>query len=290
MIQKGPISGARRNADRLFTGLCYFAASFAVFLLIVLLVKIGTDGYQHVSLKFLESWPSSYDGHKAGIKSSIIGSAMVMVLTGIIAVPLGIAAAVYLEEFTRRKNRLTNFIQVNIANLAGVPSIVYGLLGLAVFVRWMQLGTTVVAGALTMSLLILPMIIIVTQESLRAVPNSYREAAYGLGATQWQVIRGQVLPSALPGILTGVILSLSRAIGETAPLIVVGAVGFVNFMPRDLHSPYTVLPLQIFNWANRPEVSFQEAAAGAIIVLMATLLVMNSIAIWLRLRAKRRTQ
>lgn len=286
MIATG-ISRGRKRADRIFAGVCYLAVSIALFLLVVLLYKIITDGIGRVSLKFLTSWPSSFNGKNAGIKSSIIGSLMIMVLTAVISVPVGVSAAIFLEEFTRRKNRLTNFIQINISNLAGVPSIVYGLLGLAVFVRWMQLGTTVVAGALTMSLLILPMIIIVTQEALRAVPNSYREAAYGLGATQWQVIRGQVLPAAMPGIWTGIILSLSRAIGETAPLIVVGAVGFINFMPKNLHSPYTVLPLQIFNWANRPEATFQEAAAGAIIVLMATLLVMNSFAIWLRAKAKR---
>jgi len=202
-------------------------------------------------------------------------------------VPTGIAAAIYLEEFQRRRTWLTELIQVNISNLAGVPSIVYGLLGLAVFVRWMALDRSVISGALTMALLILPMLITVSQEALKAVPDSYREGSLALGATQWQTIYRQVLPAALPGILTGVILSLSRALGETAPLILIGAVSFVRFVPEGLGSSFTVLPIQIFNWTSQPQKGFQEAAAAGIIVLLVVLLSLNATAIYLRHRASR---
>ncbi len=211
-----------------------------------------------------------------------------MVLTGIFAVPTGVAAAVYLEEFNTRKNRLTDFIQLNIANLAGVPSIVYGMLGLAVFVRWMALRESVISGALTMSLLILPMVIIITQEALRAVPKGYRDGSLALGSTYWQAIRYQVLPSAAPGIFTGIILSVSRAVGETAPLIVVGAAAYVSGPPRGVRDRYTVLPIKIFDWAGEAKHGFNQAAATAILVLMIALLMLNSIAIVLRSRARAR--
>lgn len=281
-----PTRSRRKVANSIFTGLCFFAATVGVLLLVLLLYKIFADGFARLRPDFLTRFPSSFNGETAGIKSAVIGSLYIMVLTGLISVPIGVAAAIYLEEFTRRKNRFTDFIQVNIANLAGVPSIVYGLLGLALFVRWMQLGTSILAGALTMSLLILPMVIIVSQEALKAVPNSFREGSLALGATQWQTIRRQVLPAAAPGIFTGIILSLSRAIGETAPLIVVGAFGFINFLPKDMNSAYTVLPVQIFGWSSRPEAAFHEAAAAAIIVLLVTLLTLNSLAIFLRARAR----
>lgn len=277
----------RKLKSSLFGVLCFLSALIGVLLLVVLLAKIGLDGFHRLNLKFLTQMPS-YLASRTGIWAALVGSFYVMLLTGLIAVPVGVAAAVYLEEFQRRKGVMTRFIQVNISNLAGVPSIVYGLLGLALFVRWLNMGQSVLAGALTMSLLILPMVIIVTQEALRAVPGSYREGALALGCTQWQTIRLQVLPSATSGILTGVILSLSRAIGETAPLIVVGAVSFVTALPKSLSDRYTVLPIQIFDWSGDPRKSFAEAAASAIIVLIVVLLSMNSVAIIVRNRSRKR--
>jgi phosphate transport system permease protein len=201
-------------------------------------------------------------------------------------VPAGLAAAIYLEEYGRR-NRLSRFIEINIANLAGVPSIIYGLLGLGLFVRAFGLGRSVLAGAATLALLVLPTIILATREALRAVPPSLREASYALGATKWQTIWRVVLPVALPGILTGVILSISRAIGETAPLITIGALTYVPFVPDSLWSAFTVLPIQIFNWVSRPQADFAENAAAAILVLLALLLTLNAVAIWLRDRYRR---
>jgi len=277
---------ARGVKDLLFTNLCFLATLIGIVLLAVLLYSVFRDGSQRLSWDFLNSFPSRFP-EKAGIKSALFGSLWVVVLTGAIAVPTGIAAAIYLEEFQRRRTWLTELIQVNISNLAGVPSIVYGLLGLAVFVRWMALDRSVISGALTMALLILPMLITVSQEALKAVPDSYREGSLALGATQWQTIYRQVLPAALPGILTGVILSLSRALGETAPLILIGAVSFVRFVPEGLSSSFTVLPIQIFNWTSQPQKGFQEAAAAGIIVLLVVLLSLNATAIYLRHRASR---
>lgn len=217
----------RSAANSVFTVLTFVATSFAVVLLVVLLWKIAVDGLPGLSWDFLKSVPSRFP-EKSGIYSPLMGSLWVIVLTGLISIPIGIAAGIYLEEMTNQKNRVAAFIQINISNLAGVPSIVYGMLGLALFVRWMDLGRSVLSGALTLSLLILPMLITVTQEALRAVPGSLREASYALGATQLQTIRRQVLPNAASGIFTGIILSLSRAMGETAPLIMVGAVAYVR--------------------------------------------------------------
>jgi phosphate transport system permease protein len=212
-----------------------------------------------------------------------------MGLTAAFAVPIGIGAALYLEEYASR-NWLNRIIQTNIANLAGVPSIVYGILGLALFVRTMSLGRSVLAGSLTMALLVLPIVIIASQEALRAVPSSLREAAYGVGASRWQVVFHQVLPAAMPGILTGIILALSRAIGEAAPLIMIGALAFVPFVPHSPMDGFTVLPIQIFNWASRPQAAFGKDAAAAIIVLLAVLLSMNAIAIILRNRFQSRSR
>lgn len=253
----------------------------------MLLYRIFADGLPRFNLKFITDSLSARP-KRTGIWQAVLGSLHVMVLTALISVPIGIAAAVYLEEFNTRKTRLTQFIQLNIANLAGVPSIVYGLLGLAVFVRWFHLKQSVLAGSLTMSLLILPMIIIVTQEALRAVPKSYREASVALGSTQWQAIRHQVLPAAMPGILTGVILALGRAIGETAPLVVVGAAFQIKVLPVSPMSEYTVLPIQIFNWSSQAQADFRQVAASGIVVLMVALLFLNSIAIFLRNRAANR--
>ena len=279
----------RRHAkERAFYVVCLLATALGVLLLAVLLCGIWRDGSGRLSLGFLSSFPSRF-AQRAGIKSALYGTLWVIGLTGLISIPVGVAAAIYLEEFAK-KGRLTGFIQMNIANLAGVPSIVYGLLGLALFVRWLSLGRSIIAGALTMSLLILPTVIIATQEALRAVPSSLREASFGLGATRWQTIRHQVLPAGFSGIMTGVILSLSRAMGETAPLLTIGALTYVAFVPTGPIDGFTVMPIQIFNWSARPQEEFHAAAAAAILVLLAVLLLMNSIAIALRYRQRANLQ
>jgi phosphate transport system permease protein len=252
----------------------------------VLLWDLAVDGLPRLDLRFLTSF-ASRSPERAGVKAALAGSVWLLGLTALIAFPVSVAAAVYLEEYAPR-NLATRLIRLNIANLAGVPSIVYGILGLAVFVRTFGLGRSIVSGALTLSLLILPGIIIAAQEAVRAVPSSIREAAYGLGATRWQVVSTQVLPMAMPGILTGTILALSRAIGETAPLIMVGAVGFIAFTPKGLGDPFTVLPLQIYNWISRPQEEFHQLAAAGILVLLALLLTMNAAAILLRNRYQSR--
>lgn len=277
-----PQLAARHRKDRLFRGLCLGATLTGVLLLGILLFSMMRSGLDWLSWDFLTHFPSRFPA-KAGIKSALAGTAWMMSLTALIAVPVGVAAAIYLEEYAH-KGRIARLIEVNIANLAGVPSIVYGLLGLAIFVRWMSLGRSVMAGSLTMSLLILPMIIIASREAIRAVPISLRTAAYAVGATRWQTVRFHVLPSALPGILTGVILALSRAIGETAPLIMIGALTYVAFTPEGPMDEFTVLPIQIFNWASRPQADFHALAASGIIVLLAVLLVFNGTAAWIRFR------
>lgn len=277
-----PRREARRRIGRVFEWSCRVAVWASVAVLGVLLVDVTVDGLRWLSPDFLTSYPSRLP-ERAGVRSAILGTMWMMGLVAVITFPLGVGTALYLEEYAPR-NRLTRLLQTNIANLAGVPSIVYGILGLAVFVRWAALGNSVLAGALTLSLLILPVVIISSQEAIRAVPDSLRSGAYALGATRWQTIRGQVLPAALPGILTGTILSLSRAIGETAPLIMVGAATFAAFPPSGPMSDYTVLPIQIFSWAKRPQAEFHDLAAAAIVVLLVLLLTMNAAAIWLRNR------
>lgn len=277
---------SRRAADRLFGALCLGAALAALSTLLLLLGKLLLDGMGRLDLRFVLDRLSSRPW-RTGILPAILGSLWLMALTALVAVPLGVAAAVYLEEFQARKTRLGRFVQLNIANLAGVPSVVYGLLGLAAFVRGAGLGSSVLAGALTMGLLILPTVILVTQEALRTVPQAYREASLGLGATPWTTIRRQVLPHAAPGILTGVILALSRALGETAPLVVVGAVVGIVSSPTGPSDRFTALPIQIFNWSRDAKPGFHDAAASAIVVLMIGLLAMNSLAIVLRGRARR---
>jgi phosphate transport system permease protein len=233
-----------------------------------------------LSWSFFTSYPSRRP-EEAGILAALAGSAFVISLTAAIAIPLGVAAAIYLEEYGG-KGRLARLIEINIANLAGVPSIIYGLLGLGLFVRIMRMERSVLAGASTLALLALPVIILATREALRAVPSSLREGSYALGATKWQTILRQVLPAAMPGILTGLILAISRAVGETAPLITIGALTYVPFVPRDIWSPFTVLPIQIFNWVSRPQAAFAENAAAGIVVLLGFLLMMNAVAIVLR--------
>jgi phosphate transport system permease protein len=255
--------------------------------LAALLYDIAHDGLGRLSWQFITSYPSR-NAEDAGILAALVGSIYVVGLTAAIAVPLGVGAAIHLEEYGAR-GRLSGLIEVNIANLAGVPSIIYGLLGLGLFVRLMQMERSVLAGGCTLALLALPVIIMSTREALRAVPKSLREASYALGATKWQTIRYQVLPAAFPGILTGLILALSRAIGETAPLITIGALTYVPFLPSDIWSPFTVLPIQIFNWVSRPQAAFAENAAAGIVVLLGLLLAMNAVAIVLRDRFQRRS-
>ena len=273
---------ARKSSGIGFAILCLAATLFAIAALAVLLIDVTSQGIGRLSWDFVNSFPSRKP-EEAGIKAALWGTIWMMGLTAVFAVPLGLGAAIYLEEYAGR-NWFTRVVQVNIANLAGVPSIVYGLLGLALFVRALELQRSVLAGALTMALLVLPIIIIAAQEALRAVPSSIREAAYALGATRSQVVFRQVVPGALPGMLTGIILALSRAIGETAPLIMIGALLFVPFTPAGPLDRFTVLPIQIFNWASRPQKEFQENAAAGIIVLLAVLLTMNAVAIVLRNR------
>lgn len=276
----------RQLRSRLFEWVCAGVTGLAVVILALLLQDVFVDGYRWVDAQFLNSFPSRFP-EKAGIKSALAGTLWLVSFTALIAIPTGVLAAIYLEEYAP-KNRLTHFIEINIANLAGVPSIVFGILGLAIFVRFFGLGRSVIAGALTMSLLILPVIIIAAKEAIRSVPNSLRLAAFALGATRWQVVRAHVLPSALPGILTGIILALSRAIGETAPLIMIGALTFVAFLPESPMDEFTALPIQIFNWTARPQETFHELAAGGIIVLLTVLLLMNAVAVYIRYRGSKK--
>lgn len=280
-----PGQRARKRRASVFTVVLLAAASFTIVALGTLLWTILRDGWSYLSWHLITDMPSRKP-EIAGLNSALWGSVWVITITAAVAFPVGTAAAIYLEEYGP-KNRLTRLLQLNISNLAGVPSVVYGLLGLGIFAEMLALGRSVITGALTMALLILPIIIIASQEAIRAVPPSLREAAYGLGATKWQVTWHHVLPSALPGILTGTILAVSRAIGESAPLLVAGASGFLLFRPEGLDSAYTTLPIQIFNWTSRPQEEFQHLAAAGIVVLLAVLLVMNSVAIIVRQRYSR---
>lgn len=259
---------------------------FTIGVLITLVVDVCMDGLMRLNWQFLTSFPSRKP-ELAGILSALVGSACLIILTALFAFPLGVGAAIYLEEYAP-KNWLSQIIEINIANLAGVPSIIYGLLGLEVFVRAMRMERSLLAGGATMALLVLPIIIISSREAIRAVPLSIREAAYALGATRWATIRHQVLPMALPGILTGTILALSRAIGEAAPLITIGALTYIAFLPDSPLSPFTALPIQIFNWVSRPQKGFFTDAAAGIIVLLIVLLLMNAVAIWLRNRYQKK--
>ncbi|MBD2180805.1 phosphate ABC transporter permease PstA [Aerosakkonema funiforme] len=277
----------RYNFDRIFVIATWAATLFGLVVLAVLSIDVLVDGLPRLNWSFLISYPSRRPSI-AGILSPLIGSIWLLVVTALIAFPLGVGAAIFLEEYST-DNWFTRLIEINIANLAAVPSIIYGLLGLQVFVRWMlpiTAGRSILSGALTLTLLILPIIIVASREALRTVPSSLRQAGYALGATRWQVIREHVFPLALPGILTGTILALSRAIGETAPLIVIGALTFITFLPpispKGLQSPFTALPIQIFDWVSRPQAAFHNNAAAGIIVLMLLLLLMNATAILLR--------
>jgi phosphate transport system permease protein len=288
-----------KRRDRWFVFIGFFATSIGLLTLIGLFGDLITDGYPRLGWDFFSSFPSRR-AESAGILSAMVGTLMVMIVTAASAIPLGIAAGIYLEEYASR-NRFTDFIEINVSNLAGVPSIVYGLLALGFFVQMLDLGRSVLSAGLTLGLLTLPVIIVATREAIRTIPGTIREAAYALGASKWQVVSNHVVPYSMGGILTGVILGLSRAIGETAPVITIGALTFIAFLPPSpigteapfvnfewLFSPFTVLPIQMFNWLSRPQAAFLvNAAATGIIIVTATLL-MNGLAIWLRYRYRQR--
>ena len=250
------------------------------------IIDILIDGLPRLSIRFLTSLPSRIP-ENAGIYTAMMGTIWVFVLTAVIAFPLGVASGIYLEEYGR-KNRFSKLLEINIANLAGVPSIIYGLLGLEIFVRIFRFGNSILAGSLTLALLILPIIIVSTREAIKAVPQGLRDASYAMGATKWQTIWYQVLPASFGGILTGVILALSRAIGEAAPLIVVGALAYVPFAPKSPMDIFSVLPIQIFNWISRPQKGFIQNAAAAIIILLIITFLLNGIAMYLRNRWQRK--
>jgi phosphate transport system permease protein len=284
---KVDICGSRSKVrEHLFHVCCWLAILLPLTMLVVLVADVAIDGIERLDWAFIKGFPSRR-AHRAGIWPALSGTLWLVGLTGLLAIPTGVGAAVYLEEYGGNR-RLANFIELNIANLAGVPSVIYGLLGLELFVRVLGFGSSVLAGGCTLALLVLPIVIIASREALRTVPYGLREAALGLGCTPWQMIRRVVLPMALPGILTGAILSVSRAIGETAPLILVGAVVFITFTPEGLDSQFTALPIQIYNWVSMPQKGFMENAAAGIVVLLATLLSINLVAILLRNRFQRR--
>ncbi len=276
-----------RLGERLFVAVCMVALAVPLLMLAVLIGDVVIAAAPRLSLDFLFDFPSR-SAESAGIYPALVGSLLLIGMTALLALPIGVGAAVFLEEYSRR-SWFANIIEVNIANLAGVPSIIYGLLGLELFVRVVGLGNSLAAGACTMALLILPIVIMAAREALRTVPNHLREGALALGATRWQTVRKVVLPMALPGILTGAILAISRAIGETAPLIVIGAVAFITFLPDGLSSEFTALPIQIFNWVSMPQQEFRANAAAAIVVLLVVLLSLNLTAVVLRNRTQSRT-
>jgi phosphate transport system permease protein len=276
-----------RLSKNSFSKWTFFALTMFVLLILgVLLYRIFSQGLGYLDLQFLQSLPSRKP-ENAGVYAALIGTIWLMAVVAPVSLLLGVGTAIYLEEYAK-DNMITNFIKVNISNLAGVPSIVFGLLGLTIFVRAFALGTSVLAAGLTMSLLVLPVIIVASQEAIRAVPNQLREASFGIGATKWQTIVRIVLPAAIPGILTGGILALSRAIGETAPLVVLGMPLFLAFLPKTFLDSMTVLPLQIYNWTGRPQVEFHALAAAGIIVLLVMLIIMNSIAVLIRNKFQKR--
>jgi phosphate transport system permease protein len=283
-------SGPRKERikDRTFRAAMLLCLGIALATLIALVVQVAVKGAGSLSGHFFTDYASSFP-ENAGIRAALLGTIWLMGVCAAFIIPVGVATAVYLEEYADGTKWWNRFIEVNIQNLAAVPSIIYGILGLAFLVRGpFGMGRVVLAGGLTLALLVLPVVIIAAREAIRAVPPSIREGSMALGATQWQTIWKQVLPAAVPGIATGVILALSRAIGETAPLILVGAPIFIAFDPSGLDSPFTVLPLQAFNWISQPQSEFKDLAAAAILVLLGVLLLMNAVAIWLRNRYQQR--
>lgn len=284
-----PRMSLRKGVGAAFYAVFMLAVMVGIVGLLVLLIRILAEGLPWLNWNFITSYPSRHP-EQAGLMSALWGSVWLMGLTAMFAIPIGVGAAIYLEEYAP-KNRLTSFIEINLSNLAGVPSIVYGLLGLSVFVQFLFDGERfLLAGAMTMALLVMPIVILASREAIRAVPDTYREAAYGLGAERWQVVKGVVLPQALPGILTGTILAMSRALGEAAPVIAISALVYLTFVPAHPFEQFTVLPIQIFNWTSRPQEEFQGLAAAGIVVLLAVLLTMNAAAIILRDRKQTRSE
>jgi len=287
-----------KRFDLMFAALGVLALSIGILTLVALIVNMAIDGVPRLNIEFFSSFPSRKAAN-AGILSAWVGSMLVMLVTALAAIPLGIAAAIYLEEYAA-KNWVTAIIEINISNLAGVPSIVYGLLALGVFVYALGFGQSILSAGLTLALLILPVVIVATREAIRSIPVGIREGAYGVGATKWQVTADHIVPYSMPGILTGVIIGLARAIGETAPIITIGALTFIAFLPPSpvgpefpflnfdwLKSAFTVMPIQMFNWTSRPEEAFQKNAAAAGLVLVVMTLSMNAFAIWLRYRLRK---
>ncbi len=291
--------GRARRAEAIFVGTGVVVTSIGVITLIALLGGLLHDGWPRLTTDFFLNFPSRRAG-QAGILSAWVGSILVVFVCAAVAIPVGVAAGIYLEEYAAR-NWFTDLVEINVNNLAGVPSIVFGLLALGLFVYGLGLGQSIATAGLTLALLILPIVIVTTREAVRAVPGSIREAAYGVGATKWQVTKDHVLPYASPGVATGVIIGLSRAIGETAPLVMIGALSFIAFLPAPpvtgefpfisfqwLLDPFTVLPIQMFNWVSRPDPAFQANAAAAGLVLLVLTLLMNGFAIWFRIRMRRK--
>ena len=276
-----PRLALRKKMGGVVYALFLIATMVGIVGLVVLLAQVIAESAPWLNWNFLNSYPSRHP-EEAGIKSALWGSVWLMGLTAAFAIPIGVGAAIYLEEYAV-PSRLTAFIEVNLSNLAGVPSIVYGLLGLSLFVQWVFNGERVLlAGAMTMALLVMPIVILASREAIRAVPDTYRQAGYALGAEKWQVVKGIVLPQALPGILTGTILAMSRALGEAAPVIAISALVYLTFVPVHPMEQFTVLPIQIFNWTSRPQDDFRGIAAAGIVVLLVVLLTMNAVAIILR--------
>lgn len=277
---------ARKSLNKIWEVIFFICTTIGMIFLVILLWNVISVGAKHINMAFLKSGSSRF-AEKAGVYTALMGSVYIGLLTALIAFPLGIGSAIYLYEYAP-KNKITNFINLNISNLAGVPSIVYGMIGLSLFANLFGLGRTLITGALTLSLLILPVIITSSVEALKTVPDSLRQNALALGVTKWQMITGVVLPFAIPNIITGCILAISRGFGEAAPLLVAGAVNLVRKAPTNLFSQYTVMPIQIYEWAGRPQVEFQEIASAGIIVLMAIILSFNAIATAIRLKFGRR--
>ncbi|RTL91447.1 phosphate ABC transporter permease PstA [Ancylobacter aquaticus] len=287
-----------RRSERLFALLGLSVLTLTMLVLLSLIIDFMVDGLARIDYSFLTSFPSRRP-NEAGILSAWVGSSLVMIVTAALAVPLGVAAGLYLEEYAPR-NVLTNLIEINVTNLAGVPSIIYGLLALGLFIQTFGLGQTIFVAGLTLALLILPIIIVATREAVRSIPQEVREAAFALGADKWQTVGGYILPAARSGILTGTIVGMSRAIGETAPIITIGALTFIAFLPPSpvqaafpfinfdwLGSPFTVMPIQMFNWVSRPQAGFHVNAAATGLILLLMTLLMNGIAIWLRYKLRK---
>jgi phosphate transport system permease protein len=278
----------RKLTGTLFYGACLVAIAILMLALVLLLLDVLTRGLPWLDTQFLTG-VASRRPERAGILPALLGSLEIGLIVGAISFPVGVAAAIYLAEYAE-DNRLNRLLQTNIANLAGVPSIIYGILGLALFVRLLGLGPTILAASLTLTLLILPVVIIASIEAFKAVPNAQREGAYALGATRWQMVRGSILPAAAPGIMTGLILAMARAMGEAAPLLLIGGAVFVTFLPNPIEGQYTVLPLQVLSWSLRPQADFQSISAAAIIVILVLIFALNALALLVRARLSRHIQ